>query len=212
MGPLRLALRTGKKVPLKAQVPPQYFRLLPGPCAVPSQVESDVGRRTRTYTRTFTVQLESGTALSRSGLRNWSECTSTFVCAVSEVIRNMKTCSCLQWRLIRSTKQRMTSLWKTIQISKLKAGSQCAGHCPSVALLRRARGFHCQWHLTRRVRVTVCQIFHPLRVGGWDTAQGLSGRSHGARLPVPSPGSAPAPHTQAGCQGLRLSGTMMVRD
>jgi hypothetical protein len=68
----------------------------------------------------------------------------------------------------------MTSLWKTIQIStsKLKAGSQCAGHCPSVALLtrRRARGFH----LTRRVRVTVCQIFHPL--GGWDTAQGLSGR------------------------------------
>jgi hypothetical protein len=44
---------------------------------VPSQVESDVGRRTRTYARTFTasVQLESGTALGRSGLRNWSECT-----------------------------------------------------------------------------------------------------------------------------------------
>jgi hypothetical protein len=86
----------------------------------------------------------------------------------------MKTCSCLQRRLIRSKKQRTTSLWKTIQISKLKAGSQCAGHCPSVALLRRARGFH----LTRRVRVTVCQIFHPL--GGWDAAEGLSGRSHGA--------------------------------
>ena len=70
---------------------------------------------------TFTVQ--SGTALGRSGLRNWSECTLTFVCAVSEVLRNMKTCSCFQWRLIRSKKQRMTSLWKLTQISKLKAGS-----------------------------------------------------------------------------------------
>ena len=37
----------------------------------------------------FTVQ--SGTALGRSGLRNWSECTITFVCAASEVIRNLKT-------------------------------------------------------------------------------------------------------------------------
>ena len=40
-------------------------------------------------TRTFTVQ--SGTALGQSGLRNWSECTITFVCAASEVIRNLKT-------------------------------------------------------------------------------------------------------------------------
>jgi hypothetical protein len=34
----------------------------------------------------------------------------------------------------------MTTLRKTTQISKLKAGSQCAGrgHCPFVALLRRA--------------------------------------------------------------------------
>ena len=34
----------------------------------------------------------------------------------------------------------MTSLWKMAQItSKLKAVCQCAGHCPSVALLRQAR-------------------------------------------------------------------------
>ena len=38
----------------------------------------------------FTVQ--SGTALGRSGIRNWSECTITFVCAASEVIRILKTC------------------------------------------------------------------------------------------------------------------------
>ena len=42
----------------------------------------------------FTVQ--SGTALGRSGLRNWSECTITFVCAASEVIRNLKTGICPQ--------------------------------------------------------------------------------------------------------------------
>ena len=35
-------------------------------------------------------------ALGRSGLRNWSECTTTFVCAVSEVVRNMTTCICPQ--------------------------------------------------------------------------------------------------------------------
>ena len=35
-------------------------------------------------------------ALGRSGLRNWSECTITFVCAVSEVVRNMTTCICPQ--------------------------------------------------------------------------------------------------------------------
>ena len=29
--------------------------------------------------------------MGRSGLRNWSECTETFVCAASEVIRNLKT-------------------------------------------------------------------------------------------------------------------------
>ena len=64
-------------------------------------------------------------ALGRSGLRNWSECTTTFVCAVSEVVRNMTTCICPQGRLIRSKKQRMISLWKmpVTQISKLKAGS-----------------------------------------------------------------------------------------
>jgi hypothetical protein len=47
------------------------------------------------------------------------------VCAVSEVIRSSKTCICPQRRLIRSKKQRMTSLWtrKMTQISKLKAGS-----------------------------------------------------------------------------------------
>ena len=47
---------------------------------------ADLHRRSRAmFTRTFTVQ--SGTALGRSGLRNWSECTITFVCAASEVIR-----------------------------------------------------------------------------------------------------------------------------
>ena len=60
---------------------------------------------------------------------------------------------CPQWRLIRSRKQQMTTLWKTTQISKLKAGSQCSGrgHCPLVALLRRARVFRS----TRRVQVAV---------------------------------------------------------
>jgi hypothetical protein len=37
-----------------------------------------------------------GTALGRSGLRNWPKCTITFVCAVSEVVRNMTTCICPQ--------------------------------------------------------------------------------------------------------------------
>ncbi len=85
--------------------------------------------------RAFTVK----SALGRSELRNWSECNIIFVCAVSEVIRNVKTCICCahcpQWRLFRSKKQRMTSLcqWKTrmAQITsklRLKAGSQCAGH------------------------------------------------------------------------------------
>ena len=37
----------------------------------PSAQQSDVGRRTRTFT------VQSGTALGRSGLRNWSECTLT---------------------------------------------------------------------------------------------------------------------------------------
>ncbi len=51
---------------------------------------------------------------------------------------------CPRWRLIRSKKQRMTSLWKMAHwqiTSKLKAVSQCGaagGHCPSAALLRRA--------------------------------------------------------------------------
>jgi hypothetical protein len=40
------------------------------------------------------VQSGLGTALGRSGLRNWSECSITFVCAVSEVVRNMTTCIC----------------------------------------------------------------------------------------------------------------------
>jgi hypothetical protein len=54
----------------------------------------------------------------------------------------------------------MTSLWKMTQISKLRAGSQCAGHCPSVALLRQARRFHS----TRGVRVPLAGslTFHPL--------------------------------------------------
>ena len=48
----------------------------------PSAQQSDVGSRTRTF------NVQSGTGLGRSGLRNWSECTITFVCAASEVIRN----------------------------------------------------------------------------------------------------------------------------
>ena len=79
---------------------------------------------------TFTVQ--SGTALGRNGLRNWFECTITFGCAVNEVTRNMRTCICPQWRLIRSKKQQVTLVWRMTQISKLKAGGQCAGHCPSL--------------------------------------------------------------------------------
>ena len=140
-------------------------------------------------------------ALGRSGLRNWSECTITFVCAVSEVIRSSKTCICPQRRLIRSKKQRMTSLWKMTQISKLKAGSlvllKCAGHHndgPSVALLRprRAREFT-QLGESESWSDTI----HPPGTVG-------AGRRHG-QVPVPV-GTAPAPHTQAGSQGL--SGTM----
>ena len=58
----------------------------------------------------------------------------TFGCAVSEVIRNVRTCQCIcpQWRLIRSKKQQVTLVWRMTQISKLKAGGQCAGHCPSL--------------------------------------------------------------------------------
>ena len=82
----------------------------------PSAQQSDVGRCTRAH-------IHCPNALGRSGLRNWSECTITFVCAVSEVIRSSKTCIYPQRRLIRSKKQRMTSLWKMTQISKLKAGS-----------------------------------------------------------------------------------------
>ena len=52
----------------------------------PSVQQSDVGRRTRTFT------VQNGTALGRNGLRNWFECTITFGCAVSEVIRNTRTC------------------------------------------------------------------------------------------------------------------------
>ncbi len=55
---------------------------------ISSAQQSDVGRRTRTFT------VQSGTALGRSGLRNWSECTITFV--ASEVIRNLKTGICPQ--------------------------------------------------------------------------------------------------------------------
>ena len=82
----------------------------------PSAQQSDVGRCTRAH-------IHCPNALGRSGLRNWSECTITFVCAVSEVIRSSKTCICPQRRLIRSKKQRMTSLLKMTQLSKLKAGS-----------------------------------------------------------------------------------------
>jgi hypothetical protein len=93
----------------------------------PSVQQSDVGRRTRTFT------VQNGTALGRNGLRNWFECTITFGCAVSEVIRNTRTCICPQWRLIRSKKQQVTLVWRMTQISKLKAGAgQCAGHCPSL--------------------------------------------------------------------------------
>ena len=92
----------------------------------PSVQQSDVGGRTRTFT------VQNGTALGRNGLRNWFECTITFGCAVSEVIRNTRTCICPQWRLIRSKKQQVTLVWRMTQISKLKAGGQCAGHCPSL--------------------------------------------------------------------------------
>ena len=96
-----------------------------------------------------------------------------------------------------------------IQISKLKAGGQCAGrHCPSVALFRRARGFHS----TRRSE-SRSDIPSPRRLPGHhgqDTAsaQGLSLRVGAVTVTVPV-GSAPAPHWHPGCQGL--SGTM-VRD
>ena len=77
----------------------------------PSVQQSDVGRRTRTFT------VRNGTALGRNGLRNWFECTITFGCAVNEVTRNMRTCICPQWRLIRSKKQQVTLVWRMTQIS-----------------------------------------------------------------------------------------------
>ncbi len=112
-----------------------------------SNKPADLHRRSRAMlegVRTFTVQLESGTALGRSGLRNWSERTLTFVCAVSEVIRNMKTCSCLQWRLIRSNLIIEEAADDLIMIVEDDS-------CTSVALLRRARGFHLTRSLRRRL-------------------------------------------------------------
>jgi hypothetical protein len=106
----------------------------------------------------------------------------------------------LQWRLIRSKTQRMTSLWKMTpsQISKLKAGSQCAGNCPSVALMRRAR-----FHSTPEESPSRGVTFHGDPLGG-SLSGTLSGRSVGAvTVPV---GTAPAPHTGTGSQGL-WSGT-----
>ena len=144
----------------------------------PSAQQSDVGRRTRTFT------VQSGTALGRSGLRNWSECTIIFVCAASEVIRNLKTCICRQWRLIRSTKQQMTSLWKMTQISKLKAGSlECAGHTMESGPLS----------LRRFVEA------------GRGIPLNSESPSHGLTLPGPGAWDS----GRSGCQGL--SGTM-VRD
>ena len=90
----------------------------------PSVQQSDVGRRTRTFT------VRNGTALGRNGLRNWFECTITFGCAVNEVTRNMRTCICPQWRLIRSKKQQVTLVWRMTQISKLKLAANAPAIVP----------------------------------------------------------------------------------
>jgi len=90
----------------------------------PSVQQSDVGRRTHTFT------VQNGTALGRNGLRNWFECTITFGCAVSEVIRSMRTYICPQWRLIRSKKQQVTLVWRMTQISNLKL--KAAANAPAI--------------------------------------------------------------------------------
>ncbi len=89
-------------------------------------------------------------------IRNWCECTITCLRpAVGEVIRNMKTCMCcavctLPAMAIDPIEEAAEDLITsgrcqaqiTSKLSKLKAVSQCGaagGHCPSAALLRRAR-------------------------------------------------------------------------